>query len=386
MIDGAIADHRSGVGSYVTPTFVLGKKPWRLARTWSRAYEVGMPTDTDRSIAWINGHETQFRSVHEPGDVVGESWCNAVCDESGRFHVDAWDYIDPMLVVHDATTWRLGTPRGKGTRFYEDFIRGLDRNGVAPMISHEPPKDPRYVSLQAPSTLSPWWSDERVEQARRVMHPLMFQQEIMAQFLEGAAGPFGDWQRFCTGKPEQHTPDGVYVLGADLGKRADFTRLRMFRCDGDRIRLVQHWSPQGAWPVQLGAIRLVANNWGARICVDATGIGDVVVDELISQGLDVLPYVFTAASKATLIEHYAQMLQSGRLELLAQVHDPVAWQEHDDFLADPIISRSSVKTDVSFRYGHREGKHDDTVIANALGVWAALRSDVAPIDLPVFLA
>jgi len=389
MVDGAIRGGPELVGAYITPTFPLGTKPWRVSRRFVAQNGLGVATQTDRTIAWANGHTTQFRSAHEPGDIVGESWSDLEVDEAGRLLPEAWDYMEAMTVAHDALEFRLGTPRGKGSRFYSDYLRGLDIDGNSPVISGKPAVDAsgRYISFRAPSTLSPLWTDARLEVARTSMHPLMFRQEILAEFLDEAASPFGDWQRWCTGRRDGAPhPDGAYVLGVDVAKHLDFTRVRAFRCDGARYRLVNHWSPQGAWPTQIKAIAQIARSWGALVCIDATGIGDVVVDELRALGVSVEPYVFTAASKAALIENYAHRLQGGQVELLPREEDPIGWQEHEDFLADPIVTRGLVKSDVAFRYGHPDGKHDDTVIANALGVWAAANGDWASSEIPVVFA
>ena len=82
-----------------------------------------------------------------------------------------------------------------------------------------------------------------------------------------------------------------------------------------------------------------------------------------------------------LVENYLAKLQTGQYLRLSREADPVGWQEHDDFQQEPIIPRGRViGAQLKFRYGHMSGKHDDTVMGEAMCVHAITQARSKIID------
>jgi hypothetical protein len=329
---------------------------------------LGKTNKADRIATWLSAFEYHFRSADEPGDIVSESPLFAIIEEAGRQPDDMWDFLEPAMRVNDAMQWRFGTPRGKN-RFYADSLRGLDADGNSPLISGRPPVDPHFVTFHAPSSIAPWWDHDAIEAARAHMSPAMFDQEIMAKFLEGAASLFGDFSEVCVADPENPNPDGAYVIGVDLAKHQDFTAIRVFRVDCVMPREV-HCERFNAldWLTQKRRIVEVVKRYNdALVVLDATGIGDVVYDDLSRLGLNIEPFKFSPSSKTVLIENFVGKVASKQIRLLKKEHDEVGWQEMADFEYEVVSPKGhALRSDVKFRYGTQKGSHDDTVIARAL--------------------
>lgn len=364
------------IGQYLVPIYSQGRKPVRLWERWCRRSGVGEVNRSDRIVRWPGGQELHLRSADRPGDVVGETPVRVDFDEAGRIPDEGFDFIAPALARMDAVQVRWGTPRGKGGRFYADYVRGLDSDGNSPFMSELPPAESRYVSFRAPSSLAPWWTPEAIDAYASTMSPAMVQQELGAQFLDAAAGPFGDFGRFCTAQVEQPHPDGAYVMGVDLARKHDFLSVRIFRVDvaGHLAREVNYYrANKQPWERMLRVVVGLAKRYNnAPMVVDATGIGDPISEQL--RGLGALiaeEFVYSEKSRTELIENLIGKILTGQVVMLHKDVDPVAYQEMDDFEADPIVSRSgNVRAGVRFRYGHAPDKHDDTVMARALGIRA----------------
>jgi hypothetical protein len=162
-------------------------------------------------------------------------------------------------------------------------------------------------------------------------------------------------------------------MGADLAKQQDYTSVRVFRTnvEGKLGREVAFWrGNQLSWRIQKDTIANLSRRFNnAAVVVDATGLGDPVCDDLEAAGLPLERFKFTASSKQALIDNFIAKGQTHQIELLAKDADPVAYQEGCDFEYEIVIPKGRMVVDkVTMRYGHPQGKHDDTVIARALAV------------------
>jgi hypothetical protein len=111
------------------------------------------------------------------------------------------------------------------------------------------------------------------------------------------------------------------------------------------------------------------------VVVDATGVGQAVADMFRDAGTTSVFCTITGGNtssrsgrsytvpKAHLASTTQALLQSGRLQMSARVpHTNLLKQELKSF-------RVKVTGAGSARFEHREGEHDDLVLAAALAVW-----------------
>jgi hypothetical protein len=105
------------------------------------------------------------------------------------------------------------------------------------------------------------------------------------------------------------------------------------------------------------------------IYVDSTGAGEPLYEALRRGDINVLPYTFTAKSKAALIDNLALLLEKKQIVLPR----PELWPEGIDELEG---FEFSVTDSGHVRTGSPSGMHDDCVIALALAAWN-LRPDYA---------
>ena len=181
----------------------------------------------------------------------------------------------------------------------------------------------------------------------------------------------GDWdvdsdgkvfRRFkenSTARPEEAIPTHEYIIGVDLARHVDWTVLTVFDIQTNQEVFKDRFN-QIDWNLQKSRIEALARRYNnAAVRVDATGLGDPIVNDLEHQGLSVIPFVFTEQSKKALIDNLALMLEQDRIKILP---DEQAIHELESFMYE-------VRDSGKIRYGAPDGQHDDIVISLALAVY-----------------
>lgn len=133
-----------------------------------------------------------FRSADRPENWEGFGYDIILLNEAGIILKNDYLYTNavlPMLMDNPGSKLiAIGTPKGKMTknnkahRFYSLYKRAID-------------KDPIYQLFQYSSYENPFLGQDDIkelEEEMRLMNPQMVQQEIYAQFVDGAAGELWD--------------------------------------------------------------------------------------------------------------------------------------------------------------------------------------------------
>lgn len=139
-----------------------------------------------------------------------------------------------------------------------------------------------------------------------------------------------------------------------------------------------------------GMMRRAPLNGRAELVVDMTGVGRPVVDMFRRAGLHPKGVTITAGdteshsgddyrvSKLLLVSRLQAMLHAGELRIASKMTEAKTLaNELQDFRATYSESTGYA------RFGAREGKHDDLVLAVAIGIWWASRRQptVRPISI-----
>lgn len=365
-------EHAVHGGSYVwgAPTFKQVRVGWEELRracgtvvTFNESRMEALFPDTGHGAGRID-----FISLDDPDNARGKTANGIIIDEASEVAARAWqEILRPMLM--DTGGWMLAmfTPKGRNWTWSE-------------VMAAQHGDDPESVSWQIPS-LGCVIDEERGE-LLRVPHPLenpelrfseleymfqtmprrTFQQEILAEFLDDAGGVFRNVEGCVGGAVEAGPPNRVYeyVIGVDLAKHLDYTVLCVGDLRAQRVVAFDRFN-KSDWPLQKARIVSTATRWNnATIWMDATGIGDVVYDDLRAANLRVHPYKFTAASKDQLIHNAVLMVEQ------QQVHYP-----RIPILLEEMKALQYTRREVGggYRIEAPEGLHDDAVMAFCLMCW-----------------
>ena len=306
----------------------------------------------------INDAYIDFRSAEHPETLEGFGYDKAFLNEAGiilkkeylwnnAIQPMFWDYPNVKVVVG-------GTPKGGRSLFEQLASRGKDSNQKLYQTFH-------YTSFDSPFD----HIHKAIQEDMKSMPERVIQQEIYAQFLEDTGVVFRDFLEIMDATPQRPMTEHRYIIGVDLARVEDFTVLAVY--DATNNRQVYHARfNQLDWAVQKSRIADTARHYSdsennpALLVVDATGVGDPIVEDLSRMGIPVDPIKFTNDQKRQMIEKLANWIELKRIHML-----PI--EETKNELANFTYDISEMTDRI--RYGAPVGFHDDIVIAHALAVW-----------------
>jgi hypothetical protein len=207
---------------------------------------------------------------------------------------------------------------------------------------------------------------EEVDAARRELPPEVFAQEFEGVPTDDGANPFGLDAIHKSVRPLSTNP--VVVYGVDLARSLDFTvvvGLDAYR----NIAFLDRW--QAPWAATKAKVRDIVGQ--TPIVADATGVGDAIVADLQTMGVDVTPHVFTQPSKLRLMQRLVAAFQGNELGI------PEGW------LVGELEAFEFMYTATGVRYEAPSGFHDDGVMALGLALYGWDRVQGVVPDAPLGL-
>lgn len=309
-------------------------------------------SSNDRILRFKNGSTVEFYTAGSPDSLVGEGLDFLVVDEAALIDDNVWfQRLRPTLADKKGRALIISTPRGRNW-FWKLWTRG-QRGGD-------------YASWHYTSYDNPTIDHAEIEDARKTMPRIIFEQEYLAEFLANAASWFT--------LPESAVleglvpPAGWVMCGLDLAKKEDFT---VFSGSNMETRLPcvhERWN-EIRWPTQLALIgeqideleRLPAVE-GVTVAVDSGGLGDVVFDDLEERGYDVVPINFGAGAQNRQKELMAKLL-AANLETGASF---IIEDQREEFESFEYRIAPSGRMQFEAATGH-----DDEVAAKMLEDWGA---------------
>lgn len=335
--DVALAGHPVG---WFAPTYKYVLEVWRELLQRLKPV-ISRSNDQERRIELVTGGVIEMWTMDTPDPGLGRKYKLAVIDEAGIVPelLDLWQRaIRPTLVDLSGHGLFLGTPRGRRHGFVVLFNRGND------------PNEPDWASFRAKTLDNPYIPVEEVDAARRELPPEVFAQEFEGVPTDDGANPFGLDAIHRAVRPL--SPNPVVVYGVDLARSLDFTvvvGLDAYR----HIAFLDRW--QAPWAATKAKVRDIVGQ--TPIVADATGVGDAIVADLQTMGVDVTPHVFTQPSKLRLMQRLVAAFQGDELGI------PEGW------LVGELEAFEFMYTATGVRYEAPSGFHDDGVMALGLALY-----------------
>jgi len=309
--------------------------------------------DSSKGDFWIeleNGSMVFAKSADNPDSLVGEGLDLCVVDEAARVKPEAWEVsLQPTLLDSDGDALLLSTPKGKNW-YYQEYLKGQNKEDF-----------PEYESFHFSSYDNPFLKKELIDRKMKTMTRLMFRQEILAEFVDDGGEVFSGIEAciFDCVRTEP-IPGREYVMGVDLAKYEDYTVIYVVDTE---TRMVTWYKrlPHMDWNPQKDIIEHAHHKWNdARMLIDATGVGDPIVEDLEKRCIDVSPYKFSGNTlKKQVIEGLQVAFQN------REIHIP-----RDKTLLGELGAYGYERLPSGlFKYGAPAGFHDDCVTALALAVW-----------------
>lgn len=311
-----------------------------------------------------NKHSTiEFKSGDVPGNLRGFGVNFFILDEASRMPYDS--FISIMTTV-TRTLGRgiiISTPKGRNW-FYDVYQRG----NKTELSKAELDEFSEWYSIRLPTYANPFVDKEAIRQMKKNLPDDVFEQEVEAKFLSDSAGVFKNIEhpRIKWGTFEPPKKGISYVIGVDLARIRDYTVLTVGERYSNRVVYIERFN-KISWELQYHRIIRLAKQYNNAVCVvDSTGIGDPIVEALISGGVSCSEYkIGGSVAKERLIEKLRLNLEQFRISYPAE-------GPHIATMCKELASYEyEYGPTGNLKYSCPEHMNDDCVISLALMNWGA---------------
>jgi len=285
-----------------------------------------------------------FRGADYPDGWEGFGYDCIVLNEAGIILKNDYLWYNavlPMSLEHKADIFILGTPKGKRGIYYELSEKARKGEDGWKLFT--------YTSYDNPLIAA-----EDIKEMELSMPEIQARQEIYAEFIDDTGSVFRNISECATSVEESPKEDEDYYMGLDLARTQDYTVIKILTKEG---REVYHERfNQVEWAYQKERAITAAQRYNnASILMDATGVGDVIFEDLQNAGLNITPFVFNNERKFNLVKNLIMAFENKKISIIP---DSVTLAELKNF-------EYSITNTGKVKYEARSG-HDDTVMSLAL--------------------
>jgi len=327
---------------WVAPVYMQAKIAFTRLKDQLSARELYRFNNSNLTITTPTGTVIHFKSAEKPDNLYGEDVYAVVMDEFTRMREAAWFAMRSTLTKTKGKCKFIGNARGKGWGYKLGENAKNDTSGIW-----------QFFKVTAYDAVDAGLLDiAEIEDAKRTLPKEVFDELYLAIPSDNGTNPFGvPAIRNCI-KPISNKPASCY--GIDLAKSFDYTVIVGLDddcnvCYFDRF--------QADWSVTKNKIMQLPK--GIEKNIDATGVGDPIVEELQRLGSNVYGFKYSSQSKQQLMIGLQNAIQLGEVSILEGV------------MQDEMESFEFEYTRTGVKYNAPDGMHDDTVNALALArnIW-----------------
>lgn len=251
--------------SYITPTLKLAKKIFKDLTSVLPAELLVTCNASDLVIESVTGSSLWFYSSEQGDKIRGITNNYLIIDEAAflKNGTDLWySILSPTIKVKGEKILFISTPNGTNNLFYELAIKA--QSGI---------KDWAYIMRDI-------YSDsfcENVEEIREQTPDIIFRQEYLCQFIEGATSFFTNYHQ-CYDNTMQFNWKSALWAGIDWSSTGkDKTVLTFINAEGQ----VQKYNIEGELDRKYEQIASILNQRKPRgVYAETNSIGEVMLNEL----------------------------------------------------------------------------------------------------------
>jgi len=298
---------------------------------------------TNKSELWLslwNQSKIWFKSAERPDSLYGEDVYAAVIDEATRCREESWHAVRSTLTATEGPVRIIGNVKGRKNWAYK----------LARMAQAGDP-DMSYHKLVASDAVDAGiLSTKEIENARKMLPEDVFRELYLAQPSDDQGNPFG-YDAICTCTVDQQSTRPPAAFGIDLARKHDWSVIVGLDEYGRVCHLERF---QKDWMVT--RLKIIETIRDTPALIDASGVGDPIVEDVQRSCPNAEPFVFTSPSKQKIMLGLAAAIQR------RQVSFPPGW------LVDELESFEYEVKLKNVAYSAPDGMHDDGVCALALAV------------------
>lgn len=297
-------------------------------------------------IELINGSVIQLIGADKfSKSGVGTNPIGVVFSEYSINNPEVWDFVRPILAINGGWCIFNFTPRGQNHAYQ-----------ILKMAEGRPDWYTEILTVADTNILT----EEDIQRERdEGMSQAMIDQEFYCKFIENATSFFKRIDEVCTLEQDDHNPLHFFQMGVDLAKYQDYTVISVIDLNTFEQVYMERFN-QIDWNLQKARIEAVYHKFGRpKGFIDATGVGDPVVEDLLNRGINLEPVKFNENNRTDMLTHLSIKMEQMLVKLL---NDEILRAELSYFQYE-LSDRGKLRIKVP------DNLHDDTVFATALSIW-----------------
>jgi len=334
---------QGGRAWWVSPSYKTSEVGWRPLRQIARKLPGAEIRLGDRIVILPGGGFVAVRSADNPDSLRGEGLDFVVMDECAFMQKEAWtEAIRPALSDRQGKALFISTPKGRNW-FWEVYQRGV--NG-----------EEGWQAWTFPTANNPFIAKSEIEAAKRDLPKMIFRQEYLAEFIDDSGGVFRRVKEAAVLEPREYEQGKQYVAGVDVAASVDFTVVSVLDAESKEMVFMDRFN-RVDYPVLINRLVSVYHRYHlTSMVVESNSIGRPVIDELVSRGLNIVPFNTTSATKQGIIQNLQAAFENGHILVL---DEPV-------LIGELLSFESKRNASGGFSYSAPDGMHDDTVMSLAI--------------------
>jgi phage FluMu gp28-like protein len=291
--------------AYVTPEFGLGKDFFREILKYIPSEIIKTDNKSELYIELITGGSLKFFSGEALSSFRGRKFHYVIVDEAAFISdlKEAWDTaIRPTLSDYRGGALFISTPNGK------EYFNSLYMKGKDELQSE-------YQSFHFGSNMNPYFSPEEFESARKSIPAFRFNQEYLALPGENQNNPFGT-DNINLNILQELSNEETVVYGIDVAKYSDYTVIIGLDSKGNMTYFDRFQTP---WTITAQKIKALPD--GILKVMDSTGVGDVLLEQIIDTTPNLIGFKFTTESKPKIVYELINAVEKGDVKYNQQTAD-----------------------------------------------------------------
>ncbi len=358
-IDRLVAAGLTTPVAWMSPTYRMLTEVWRAVRGVLAPLTVAVSEQQHR-LELATGGVVDMWSLERADVVRGRRYARVVIDEAAmvRNLGAVWqEVVRPTLTDLCGDAWLLSTPRGHNF-FWHCFVRGqAAQQGTSDSAASEREREREWMSWQLPTASNPHMPPAEVAAMQRELPEKVFAQEVLAQFVEDSGGVFRRVYEAATAVAQEHAQAGhAYVVGCDWARSGDYSCFAVVDVTSGELVLLDRFTDT-AFATQLLRLHALCKRFAPQVVVaEENSMGLPLVEQLGREGLPLVAFRTTNASKQAIIDALALAFEQGALRVL----------DNAVLLGELLAFEATRLPSGLLRYGAPAGQHDDCVMSLAL--------------------
>ena len=304
-------------------------------------------SEVEHRIDLVNGGLLEMWSLQDPDASRGRKYKRAVINEAAKVPKLEYSWnavIRPTLMDMRGGAMIGSTPRGRNF-FWNMYRWGEDDN------------ETEWACFKRTTYDNPYIAREELDSMKKILPEIIYNQEIMAEFVDDAGSVFRRIQEAARLQPKDGPEAGhQYVAGVDVASSIDYTVVTILDVATKELVYLDRFN-RVDYNVLEDRLNALYKRWNLELMkIESNSIGQPVIDHLDDRGMNIHSFVTISATKQTIIQNLQAAFENGEIAI---IDDPV-------LIGELLSFESKRNASGSFSYGAPEGMHDDCVMSLAI--------------------